>query len=123
MARPSKLADAEIAAALAERSEWSRTGDEIARTFECASFPDAIAFVVRIGTAADAANHHPDVTLTYPEVSVSITTHDAGGLTDLDNLVLLCHQHHHDHHDRGLELPHRDGRRRLTATGWAHSPP
>ena len=36
------------------------------------------------GEAADAANHHPDVTITYPEVSVSITTHDAGGLTDLD---------------------------------------
>ena len=46
-----------------------------------------------------------------------------GGLTDLPNLVLLCHQHHHDHHDRGLDLPHRDGQRWLTQTGWANSPP
>lgn len=46
-----------------------------------------------------------------------------GGLTDLDNLVLLCHQHHHDHHDRGLDLPHRDGLRWLTQDGWAHAPP
>ncbi|MCY7365777.1 MAG: HNH endonuclease, partial [Frankiaceae bacterium] len=45
------------------------------------------------------------------------------GLTDLDNLVLLCHQHHHDHHDRKQDLPHRDGQRRLTQQGWAHSPP
>ena len=45
-----------------------------------------------------------------------------GGLTDLDNLVLLCHQHHHDHHDRGLNLPHHDGRW-LTQEGWAHAPP
>lgn len=45
-----------------------------------------------------------------------------GGRTDLDNVVLLCHQHHHDHHDRGLELQHSDGRR-LTARGWAHAPP
>ena len=45
-----------------------------------------------------------------------------GGLTDLDNCVLLCHQHHHDHHDRGMTLAHRDGRR-LTERGWAHAPP
>ena len=46
-----------------------------------------------------------------------------GGLTGLDNLVLLCHQHHHDHHDRGLNLPHEDGQRWLTHQGWAHAPP
>ncbi len=45
----------------------------------------------------------------------------AGGLTDLDNLVLLCHRHHHDHHDRGQDLQHRDGRW-LTQTGWAQAP-
>ena len=45
-----------------------------------------------------------------------------GGPTDLDNLVLLCHAHHHDHHDRGHDLQHRDGRW-LTATGWADDPP
>lgn len=46
-----------------------------------------------------------------------------GGLTDLDNVVLLCHQHHHDHHDRGLDLPHRDGVRWLTQDGWSNAPP
>ena len=45
-----------------------------------------------------------------------------GGATDADNLVLLCHQHHHDHHDRGMDLTHRDGRR-ITQDGWAHDPP
>jgi 4a-hydroxytetrahydrobiopterin dehydratase len=84
MARPSKLADAEIAAALAERPEWSRTGDEIVRTFECASFPDAIAFVVRIGFHAEAANHHPDLDIRWRKVRVALTTHDAGGLTTMD---------------------------------------
>jgi hypothetical protein len=43
------------------------------------------------------------------------------GPTDLENLVLLCHQHHHDHHDRKLDLPHQDGRW-LTQHGWAHAP-
>ena len=45
-----------------------------------------------------------------------------GGTTDLSNVVLLCHLHHHDHHDRRLDLPHRDGRW-LTQDGWRGSPP
>ena len=45
-----------------------------------------------------------------------------GGLTELDNLVLLCRQHHHDHHDRGQSLRHRDGRW-MTPDGWSHGPP
>ena len=46
-----------------------------------------------------------------------------GGTTDLDNLVLLCFQHHHEHHDRNHDLPHRDGRW-ITQTGWgAQAPP
>ncbi len=45
-----------------------------------------------------------------------------GGRTDVDNLVLLCHRHHHDHHDRGHELQHRDGRW-LTHHGWGADPP
>lgn len=46
-----------------------------------------------------------------------------GGRTDLDNLVLLCFLHHHEHHDRGRDLQHRDGRW-MTSSGWApHAPP
>ncbi len=41
-----------------------------------------------------------------------------GGLTDLENLVLLCHEHHHAHHDRLQDLPHRDGKRWMTQHGW-----
>ncbi len=46
-----------------------------------------------------------------------------GGDTDLPNLVLLCAQHHHDHHDRGHDLPHQDGLRRLTVHGWRQARP
>ena len=46
-----------------------------------------------------------------------------GGPTDLGNLVLLCFQCHHDLHDRGHALPHHDGQRWLTQTGWAQAPP
>jgi 4a-hydroxytetrahydrobiopterin dehydratase len=84
MARPGKLADDEITAALGTLDGWSRAGDEIVREFECASFPDAIAFVVMIGFLAEAANHHPDLDVRWRKVRVALTTHDAGGLTQLD---------------------------------------
>ena len=61
-----------------------RAGDEIVRTFECASFPDTIAFVVRIGFFAERADHHPDLDIRWRKVRAALTTHDAGGLTALD---------------------------------------
>jgi 4a-hydroxytetrahydrobiopterin dehydratase len=84
MARPEKLAADEIDAALGALAGWSRRDDEIEREFECASFPDAIAFVVRVGFLAEAANHHPDLDVRWRKVRVALTTHDAGGLTQLD---------------------------------------
>jgi 4a-hydroxytetrahydrobiopterin dehydratase len=84
MARPAKLADADVTTALGGLPGWERAGDEIVRTFECGSFPDAIAFVVRIGFMAEQANHHPDLDIRWRKVRVALTTHDAGGLTELD---------------------------------------
>jgi 4a-hydroxytetrahydrobiopterin dehydratase len=78
------LPDAEIDAALAALPGWAREGDEIVKTFECASFPDAIAFVVRIGFFAEHANHHPDLDIRWRKVRVALTTHDSGGLTQAD---------------------------------------
>ena len=69
----------ELAAALAALPGWERAGDEIVRTFECASFPDAIAFVVRIGFFAERADHHPDLDIRWRKVRAALTTHDAGG--------------------------------------------
>ncbi|MGQ0826664.1 MAG: 4a-hydroxytetrahydrobiopterin dehydratase [Actinomycetota bacterium] len=87
MARPARLPDDDIAAALATLPDWARAGDEITKTFECASFGDAIAFVVRIGFLADKADHHPDLDIRWRKVRVALTTHDAGGLTDFDFAV------------------------------------
>ena len=84
MARPALLSDADVTAALGELAGWEREGDEIVRTFECATFADAIAFVVRIGFFAERADHHPDVDIRWRKVRAALTTHDAGGLTDLD---------------------------------------
>jgi len=83
MPRP-VLTDADVEAALAGLRGWSRTGDEIEKTYTCASFPDAIAFVVRIGFLAEAADHHPDLDVRWRNVRVALTTHDSGGLTAHD---------------------------------------
>jgi 4a-hydroxytetrahydrobiopterin dehydratase len=75
---------AAVTAALADLPGWARSGDEIEKTFECASFPDAVAFVVRIGFLAEKANHHPDLDVRWRNLRVALTTHDQGGLTEKD---------------------------------------
>jgi 4a-hydroxytetrahydrobiopterin dehydratase len=82
--RPQALDEAAIAKELATLDGWTRDGDEIAKDFACPSFPDAIAYVVRIGFLAERANHHPDLDIRWRTLSVRLSTHDAGGLTSLD---------------------------------------
>jgi 4a-hydroxytetrahydrobiopterin dehydratase len=65
-------------------SNWIDTGDALERTIELPSFREAIAFVNRIADVAEAANHHPDLTVSYRKVTVRWTTHSAGGITDRD---------------------------------------
>ena len=78
------LTDDRIAERLATLPGWERSGDEIVKTFELPSFPEAIAFVTRIADRAEAADHHPDLDIRYRKVRVALSTHDAGGLTDKD---------------------------------------
>ena len=84
MGRMPLLSDAEVVSALAALPGWSRAGDEIEKTFERPSFADAIAFVVRIGFLAEAADHHPDLDVRWRRVRVSLTTHDSAGVTAND---------------------------------------
>jgi 4a-hydroxytetrahydrobiopterin dehydratase len=78
------LTDEEIDARL-EDSAWAREGDEIVRNWEFGDFAAAIAFVNRVGEAAEEANHHPDILLHgWNKVRLSLTNHSAGGLTAVD---------------------------------------
>ena len=64
---------------------WNQQDEVIYRTFEFGDFAQAIAFVVRVGFAAEAADHHPDIHLQrYRRVTLSYTTHSAGRLTKKD---------------------------------------
>jgi 4a-hydroxytetrahydrobiopterin dehydratase len=84
MARPTALDDDQISTRLTALPGWEREDDEIVKTFELPTFPDAIAFVGRIAERAEAADHHPDLDIRYRKVRVALSTHDAGGLTELD---------------------------------------
>ena len=63
---------------------WARDGNTIRKTFAFTGFPEAVAFVARLVPGAEAADHHPDLTINYRRVTVSYTTHSAGGLTEKD---------------------------------------
>src|SRR5206468_423334 len=71
MARPERLDDDHISERLATLPGWERQGDEIVKTFELATFPDAITFVTRIAERAEAANHHPDIDIRWRKVRVA----------------------------------------------------
>ena len=60
---------------------WTREGDAIHKQFTFAGFPQAVAFVTRLVPDAEAADHHPDITINYRKVTLSYSTHDEGGLT------------------------------------------
>lgn len=79
-----KLSDKEIDARLADLSGWAVEGHALVRTYTFAGFPDAIAFVTRLAFDAEAADHHPDLTVSYRRVRVVWSTHSAGGITDKD---------------------------------------
>lgn len=79
------LSDDEIEAALARRPDWHRKGTSIVReyTFE-GGFASSIAFVNRLAAAAEAADHHPDLAISWNRVTVELSTHSQGGVTEKD---------------------------------------
>jgi 4a-hydroxytetrahydrobiopterin dehydratase len=70
--------------ALRDLDGWRREGDTIVRELRFPSFMDAIRFIDRVAVVAEAADHHPELTNVYWNVSVRLTTHDAGGVTERD---------------------------------------
>jgi 4a-hydroxytetrahydrobiopterin dehydratase len=74
----------EIERRLAGRDGWRLQGDAIVKTFAFAGFPEAVAFVARLVPGAEAADHHPDITINYRRVTLSYSTHSEGGVTAKD---------------------------------------
>ncbi|HYM38881.1 MAG TPA: 4a-hydroxytetrahydrobiopterin dehydratase [Thermoplasmata archaeon] len=84
MARRRLLSESEVRARLAEIPTWKRQGKRIVRAWTFKDFPEALAFINRVGRLAEEANHHPDIENSWATVTLSLTTHDARGLTDRD---------------------------------------
>jgi len=76
-----RLSDSEIEAKLAELSGWERTGEAIAKEFDRGDFVGSVEFVSSLVEPAEAMNHHPDLAISWATVTVTLSTHSAGGLT------------------------------------------
>ena len=74
----------EIASSLKELDGWQADDGKLTRKYKFANFAESLAFVNRVGEIAEAADHHPDITFGWGYAEVSTTTHDRGGITDID---------------------------------------
>jgi 4a-hydroxytetrahydrobiopterin dehydratase len=81
---PQPLPDDAINRELGALPGWVRAGEEIVRTFDRGNFNGSIAFVNAIATAANNADHHPDIAIAWNKVTVRLSSHDAHGLTERD---------------------------------------
>lgn len=79
-----RLLPEEVTAFLNANPRWRFADGSITRSFKFSTYMDGIAFVNRVAELAEAANHHPDLVVTWRKVVLSLTTHDAGGVTPLD---------------------------------------
>ncbi|MFZ4516334.1 MAG: 4a-hydroxytetrahydrobiopterin dehydratase [Acidimicrobiia bacterium] len=84
MSPPARLSSREITDALAVLPEWSHVDNALVRNFTFTTFADGLRFVASVGTLAEAMNHHPDIDIRFRQVRVRCTTHDVGGVTQLD---------------------------------------
>lgn len=79
-----KLYSAQIKAALAGVLDWKKKNATISRTYQFKDFVAAIKFVNAVAKLAEKAWHHPDIDIRWNKVMLTLTTHDAGGLTEKD---------------------------------------
>ena len=78
------LSEEEITAKLDELKGWEREGDAITKTFDNGDFVGSVKFVDSLVEPAEEMNHHPDLSVSWSEVKVSLSTHSEGGLTEND---------------------------------------
>lgn len=93
MASRTKLSEGAIGTFLERHPGWERAGEALVRTYELDSYGEGIAFVVKLGFAAEARDHHPDLQVGWRRVKVAWSTHDAGGITELDTEMAVLTDH------------------------------
>jgi 4a-hydroxytetrahydrobiopterin dehydratase len=78
------LSDEEIRKHIAALTGWELAGREIRKTYPLDSFAGAMAFANRVAGLAENADHHPDILIQYSKVTLTLSSHDVGGLTERD---------------------------------------
>ncbi len=78
------LTQEEIQKQLSDLAGWTTEGSKLECTRKFKDFVQAVEFVNKLVEPAEAAGHHPDIEISYNKVKISLTTHDAGGLTQKD---------------------------------------
>jgi 4a-hydroxytetrahydrobiopterin dehydratase len=79
-----RLDDTAVEEGLQHLPGWERRGDEIVKTFVQEDFAQAMGFVNQVAAAAEAAGHHPDIDIRWNKVTLALSSHAEGGLTDRD---------------------------------------
>ena len=79
-----RMSDDEVKGQLAQLGGWEREGDALTREFEFANFVGSVDFVNRLTPVAEEMNHHPDLSISWNKVRVSLSTHSEGGITEND---------------------------------------
>ncbi len=79
-----KLSEAEVKDRLTHHPDWTEVGGEIQRTFDFADFKASMRFVNDVADEAERVQHHPDILIRYSRVTLTVSTHDAGGITVKD---------------------------------------
>lgn len=74
----------DVDAAVAGGLAWQRSGDELVKVRTGKDFADALAYVNAVGALAEAADHHPDIDIRWNAVTLRLSTHSAGGITEKD---------------------------------------
>ena len=84
-----KLSDEAVQEKLADVFGWRVADNALTKTFSFEDFVQSMQFVNRLGIAAEAAQHHPDIDIRYSKVTVVLSTHDSGGITEKDFALAL----------------------------------
>jgi len=84
MTRPKALAEEDVAKRLTQRPDWKLDNGKLHRLFAFHDFVEAFGFMSQIAILAEKLDHHPEWSNVYNRVDVRLTTHDAGGVTELD---------------------------------------
>lgn len=79
-----KMTDEQVKDHLAKLPEWSEFNGQIQRTYQFKDFVESMAFVNKVADRAEADQHHPDILVRWNKVTLTLSTHDAGGITEKD---------------------------------------